>query len=326
MRLNPNGSVSDFPKLANLPHISGTPQGAAWFWGGDDELGRLNLLTSQRIAKATRENVRTGDVISLDLPLTVPGPSFFGRKSLEHTITSTGKGEFDDEIAINTQNNPNTGCHYNGVASDDIMGELNTQFDNHVEKSTKLGIDAWAKHGIVGRGVLLDIYGWAQKSGNAYNPFTTHHITSEDLLACAKAQNIVFETGDILLVRTGWLHKYFSLTTEERSTRSKSPFSQHTYVGLEASDSMKTFLHDTYFAAAACDNANFEAWPSPPKAEDSLHACLLPLWGMPIGELWDLEKLTKKCQELERWTFLLTSKPSMVPGGVGSPPNALAMF
>lgn len=100
---------------------------------------------------------------------------------------------------------------------------------------------------------------------------------------------------------------------------------KHEYAGLEASEEMKDFLHDTYFAAAATDNANFEAWP-PPSFEDSLHASMLPLWGMPIGELWDLEALSAKCKVLGRWTFLLTSAPGNVPGGVGSPPNALAMF
>lgn len=99
---------------------------------------------------------------------------------------------------------------------------------------------------------------------------------------------------------------------------------QH-YTGLEPSEEMKDFLHDTYLAAAATDSANFELWP-PASFETSLHASMLPLWGMPIGELWDLEELSRTCTELGRWTFLLTSTPINVPGGVGSPPNALAMF
>ncbi|KAF2849493.1 hypothetical protein T440DRAFT_499701 [Plenodomus tracheiphilus IPT5] len=343
MRLNPDNDSSSFPKRADLPHISGTPEGAAWFWGGSDELGRLNLLTNERIAKATRENVQTGEVVPLDLPLNIPGPTFFGRKPMKHRIKSIGKGAFDDEIEINTQSSsqwdgfrhfadPKSGAHYNGCFSDVIMAEIAEADDNESEatpeeedKPRRLGIDAWAKRGIVGRGVLLDIYAWAQANGTHYNPFTTHYITTSDLLACAKAQNTTFQAGDILLIRTGWLSHYFSLTPSQKATQSKLNLDAHAYAGLEASDAMKDFLHDNYFAAAVCDNANFEAWP-PPSLQESLHACLLPLWGMPIGELWDLERLGRVCKEKERWTFLVTSAPGNVPGGVGSPPNALALF
>jgi hypothetical protein len=78
MRLNPSGDRESFPKRAQLPVVAGTPEGSAWFWGGSDELGRLNLLTSERIQKATQENVKTGCVISLNLPLSEPSPPFFG--------------------------------------------------------------------------------------------------------------------------------------------------------------------------------------------------------------------------------------------------------
>jgi hypothetical protein len=88
---------------------------------------------------------------------------------------------------------------------------------------------------------------------------------------------------------------------------------------------MKDFLHANYFAAAAADNPNFEAWP-PPSNEESLYASMLPLWGMPIGELWDLEALDGKCKEMKRWKFLLSSALENVPRGVGSPLNALATF
>ncbi|KAL6704956.1 hypothetical protein ACN47E_007501 [Coniothyrium glycines] len=341
MRLNPDGEASEFPSRAELPNIAGTPHGAAWFWGGSDELGRLNLLTRARVARATQENVKTGHVVSLDLPLDIPGPTFFGRKPFEHKIKSIGPGAFDDEIALNTQSSsqwdgfrhfahPATGCHYNGVASDEIMREaeaIDVEDDSAAHeppRKRRLGIDAWAKRGIVGRGVFLDILDWAQRE-KPYDPFTTHHITADDLQACAKAHQVDFRTGDILLVRTGWLHKYNTLSADEKSRQSTLEVMQHAYVGLEASESMKDFLHNTYFAAAVCDNANFESWP-PPSFETSLHASLLPLWGMPIGELWDLEALSDKCKELGRWTFLLTSAPGNVPGGVGSPPNALALF
>jgi kynurenine formamidase len=339
MRLNPQDEASAFPKRAELPHISGTPKGAAWFWGGNDELGRLNLLTPERKVRAAQENVKTGASISLDLPLDVPGPALGERKGLQHHIKAGHHGDFDDEVTYNTQcssqwdgfrhyGHPIHELHYNGIAPDEIAGGIDTSGEdgeNTSERSRKLGIDAWAKHGIVGRGVLLDIYSWAQKEGKTYDPYTTHNITADDLRACAKAQNVTFQTGDILVVRTGWTLKYHSLSPAEKEEQSKRGMMEHCYAGLEASDSMKDFLHDTYFAAAASDNLALEAWP-PSSLEGSLHANMLALWGMPMGELWDLEALSEKCKELKRWTFLLTSSPINVPGGIGSPPNAIALF
>jgi hypothetical protein len=331
MRLNPNGDLSDFPKRADLPVVPGTPEGSAWFWGDNDELGRLNLLTPQRTLKAAQENIKTGDVVALNLPLDVPGPPFFGRKSFCHEIKAIAPGAFDDEIAMNTQSSSqwdgfrhfSTSSHYNGVTSDEILGDENDS-GNPDSLSHRLGIDVWAKKGIVGRGVLLDVYSWSQSS-QPYDPFTKYAITAADLEACAKAQGVTFRVGDILLVRTGWVATYLSLTPSQKQDRATWDLMRHAYAGLAASDSMKDLLHDTYFAAAACDNINFEVWP-PESIEESLHASMLPLWGMPIGELWDFEGLSEKCKALGRWTFLVTSAPVNVKGGVGSPPNALAVF
>lgn len=45
-----------------------------------------------------------------------------------------------------------------------------------------------------------------------------------------------------------------------------------------------------------------------------------------VGELFDLEALAQVCKEQKRYTFFLTSAPLNIPGGVASPPNALALF
>jgi hypothetical protein len=50
------------------------------------------------------------------------------------------------------------------------------------------------------------------------------------------------------------------------------------------------------------------------------------MFGMPIGELWDLEELASTCARLKKYSFLLCSTPLRVPGGVASPPNAIALF
>jgi hypothetical protein len=94
-------------------------------------------------------------------------------------------------------------------------------------------------------------------------------------------------------------------------------------------------------AAVAADNPALEAWPvasraSPEqrramRADPSLlvdhfaHLRLLPLLGLPVGELWDLEALAADCAADGAYTFLLTSAPLNLEGAVASPPNALAV-
>lgn len=86
-------------------------------------------------------------------------------------------------------------------------------------------------------------------------------------------------------------------------------------------------------AAVAGDMIAFERMP-PLKpdgtegtvAELVLHQYFLSLFGMSIGELWDLKALSEKCKELGRYSFLLTSSPLNYSGSIGSPPNALALF
>lgn len=40
-----------------------------------------------------------------------------------------------------------------------------------------------------------------------------------------------------------------------------------------------------------------------------MHQWCLAGWGMPIGEMFNLERLAKYCQEKGRWTFFFSSVP-----------------
>jgi hypothetical protein len=98
--------------------------------------------------------------------------------------------------------------------------------------------------------------------------------------------------------------------------------------GVSQEEKMIDWLHDSWFSAVAGDAPSFEAWPSQEsRCANSclqfdtnailgwyLHEYLLPLWGNPIGEMFDLEKLAKTCRANNRWTFFVTSQPANVPG------------
>ena len=180
----------------------------------------------------------------------------------------------------------------------------------------------WTKRGgIVGRGVLLDYQAYAERKGIKYSPMSDHAITISDLEEIAKECNVEFLPGDILLVRTGWV-KWFEEHTQE--DRTKYITNAYAWAGVKGCEETLQWLWDHHFAAVAGDSNGWEVVPMDPKWR--LHDFLLSLWGMPIGEMWDLEGLAAECQLQKRWTFFLTSSPLNLPGGCASPPNALAIF
>lgn len=71
------------------------------------------------------------------------------------------------------------------------------------------------------------------------------------------------QIGDILLIRTGFYEAYTKLTDTERIEIAK-PTSG--WIGLQASEDMADFLHDSYFSAVVADNPSVEAWPLPRKS------------------------------------------------------------
>lgn len=56
---------------------------------------------------------------------------------------------------------------------------------------------------------------WETK-GTPVDPWTDHAITPRELEECAKVQGITFRNGDILLLRVGFIRKYYESTREER--------------------------------------------------------------------------------------------------------------
>ena len=97
------------------------------------------------------------------------------------------------------------------------------------------------------------------------------------------------------------------------------------FPGIGPDEEMASYLWDLHIAAVAADNPALEAWPPGPESGGFLHFRLIPLLGMNIGEFWYLEDLAADCAQDGVYEFMFTSAPLNVPGGVGSPPNALAI-
>ncbi|KEF51121.1 uncharacterized protein A1O9_12844 [Exophiala aquamarina CBS 119918] len=323
------------PFFDDLPMREGDPPHSAWgLYGEKDELGTLNLLTPEIVQEAARE-IRTGIRVPLDYPVDHLLQPSHGRQPLQHTvIRGKKKVSHDDVISMNTQISSQwdgyrhvayqkSGLFYNGFTADDISGQGATRI---------LGTDAWVKRGgIVGRGILIDYLQWAQSENREYDLLEGHAITADEMQACASAQNLEIKHGDILFVRSGFSVGYAALGEEQKIAWSSKPAA---WTGIETSLSTARWLWNSGFSACAGDAPGWEAFPTWSGRSDigggsedlALHEVMLSGWGMPIGEMFDLEELSKQCLRLKRYSFFVSSMPIHITGGVGSPPNAVAIF
>lgn len=190
------------------------------------------------------------------------------------------------------------------------------------EADHRIGIQHWAGKGIAGRGILLDYALWASQHSITYSSFSTHQIPLRDLLAVAASQSIVPKFGDILFIRIGVINEWDAMSDEKKRAYAEQKEPEH--AGVAASLEVLEWLWDSGMAAVAGDAISWEVFPQ--QGEISLHEYLLAGWGCPIGEIFDLEALAKTCKELGRYSFFITSMPLNMPGGVSSPPNAMAIF
>lgn len=144
---------------------------------------------------------------------------------------------------------------------------------------------------------------------------TAHPVSFNELLKVLESQGISENEilpGDVILIRFGYISQYEEMGDEERARldqlyRKQKPEN----IGIEPSKELLAFLWDNKISAVAGDTRSFEVWPCS-QTEWHLHEWLLAGWGMPIGELFDLEKLSKACEEANTYTFFFTSSPMNV--------------
>lgn len=65
---------------------------------------------------------------------------------------------------------------------------------------------AWAKQGIVGRGVLIDFVSYAERKKIKYSPLEYYSVPLEVAKEIASECRFDFQAGDIIFLRTGTYH------------------------------------------------------------------------------------------------------------------------
>jgi len=326
------------PSYEDLKQRTDRPAGSSWgVFGEDDHLGTLNFLTPERVVAATRLAKR-GVVFNLDYPLDAFTPPPVSTRSVpRHHIFQTNPNHRDDWLdgvylqgtsqidGLRHIRHPEHGF-YGGVADTEVaVGQ------------PALGIQEVAEHGIVGRGVLLDVARQRQADGPA-PAGSAWSISPADLDRTADRQGVAVEAGDVVLVRTGWAGEFMARSTDERWRRA---FGREPSPGLHQSEATLAWLWDHRVALVAADNVAVEAFPVDPDSglvdpdetaveeggnhNGMLHRPWIALLGLFLGELWRLDDLAADCAEDGVYEFLVTAKVLNLVGGVGSPANAMAV-
>ena len=314
--------MAELPSYDELPSA---PDGGRSGWGvfgRDDNVGLFNLLTPERVVEAARL-IRKGALFPLDAPVDAFSPPVASTRGIprHHILHVPGALGFDDvydnffpqgssqwDSLGHVGYAPNT--FYNGATEDDVAtGRRNT-------------IEHWARRGIAGRAVLLDMVATLTNAGRAYDPGTSTAFSVDDLELARQRAGVEFRPGDIILLHTGFAAWYLSQPPAVRSKQNRQPSTP----GIASGEEMCRYLWDAHVAAVASDTFAVEVMPANRElATGFLHRMLIGQFGMALGELWWTEDLAADCAADGVYEVFLTSAPLNAPGGIGSPPNALAI-
>ena len=83
---------------------------------------------------------------------------------------------------------------------------------------------------------------------------------------------------------------------------------KHVHTGLQQNEEAIRSIWNDRVVVVAGDGASFEVRPNRDH-EWNTRYILLPGYWIPIGEMFNLERLVEMCKKLKRWTFSITSSP-----------------
>ena len=343
------------------PRWTRRPEGSNWgAFGPDDQRGRLNLLTPERLVGAVAE-VREGRTFCLSLPLDYPG------------TTNLGESRHPPRLApTETKGRP----FMNFPIGIDRPGHLDVFSDDRVDISLQYSTQ-WDALAHVGQ--LFDADGDGEPEIVYYNGFRGgehilgphDHLTGEStahaghlgaralgiermsetcvqgrgvmvdfeahfgrahtlvgydaLMRIMEADGVTVEEGDFVCIRTGTARMIYEMEKQPDNALLRGSCGK-----LDGRDGrLLDWITETGLVAICCDNIAVEASPSRPCEAAPctilpLHAhCLFKL-GVHLGEMWDLTALADWLRANNRYRFLLTAPPLRLPGAVGSPVTPVA--
>jgi hypothetical protein len=339
------------------------PPGSNWGdFGDEDQAGRMNLLTGERVLQALAE-VKHGMTFCLSLPLDFPGGNVLnprrhppvlrptlrnGRPNLNYPLASEDPHQTDvicDDLAIlhlqySTQ--WDSLAHIGQLFDADGDGIAEPVYYNGYRGGTDMvAPDAAGDAGFALNGSststsvvrALGIDNMAQRcvQGRGVMVDLRAHlgdgrtVVGYDLLMrVLDADRVRVETGDMVCLHTG-----FAQCLLEMDRRPNPETLTRTGAVLDGRDQrLLRWITDTNLSALIADNDAVEGLLATHEtgccAALPLHEhCLFKL-GVHLGELWHLTPLADWLRAQGRSRFLLTASPLRLPGAVGSPTTPVA--
>jgi kynurenine formamidase len=344
------------------PRWKQRPEGANWGdFGPDDQLGRLNWLTPEKVKQGIAE-VKEGLTFCLSLPLDYPGESKLNVRRHPPTLTPTlenGKpwmnfptdlvdpGSIslicDDQVTMCLQYSTqwDSFAHVGAYFDADGDGTPEKVYYNGYQANTHVRgpLDYRGKYehrcdppyGALALGVenmaQQGIQGRAVLLDlHAHYGDRKEAVGYDALMRVCEQDNVVVEKGDMLLIHTGWTALIMGMNKHPDMN-----VLNNACVGLDGSDDkLLDWITDCGVVALCADNYAVEHWP--PKRKEGPgprvrlplhHHCLFKL-GIPLGEIWWLRDLATWLRAHQRSRCLLTAPPLRLPGAVGSPATPVA--
>jgi len=340
------------------------PPGSTWGdFGPDDQLGRLNLLTAEKVKQGVAE-VHAGRTFCLSLPLDLPGGNVLNPRRHPPAVRPTvrnGKPNLNYRLSAD---NP----LHSDVISDDLAVihlQYSTQWDSlaHVGQMFDADGDGLAEPvyyngyrpgahifgpsdaadaGVPERGAPARSTSCARYLGienmavhglqgrgvmidlHAHFGRKREVVGYDTLMQVMQHDGVQVERGDMVCLHTGFAQMLIEMGgTPELETLEQS------CAVLDGRDArLLQWVTDSELAVLIADNYAVEAYPATSHvgccATLPLHEhCLFKL-GVNLGELWHLTPLAQWLHAHKRFRFLLTAPPLRLPGAVGSPATPIA--
>ena len=323
------------------------PEGSTWGdWGEDDQLGRLNLLTPERIKAAVAE-VRDGRSFCLSLPLDLPGGNAVNPKRhppelkpvfieddvyFNYVWENVKPGDMDvscdEAVTLYSQYSTqwDSLCHIGSKFDADGDGEPEPVYYNgfrpgeHIGGNPgdgklgarALGIENMAESCVQGRGVMVNLHAHFGDDRVA--------VTYNQLMDIFATDGVSIEEGDMLCLYTGWDDMILSMGGKPDAEKLHN--SCAVLDGLD--DKLLRWITESGISVIVSDNLAVENSRGDGDTQGGrshlpIHRHCLFRLGVNLGELWHLTELAAELSRQNRFRFLLTAPPLRMPGAVGSP-------